>query len=371
MKSEPPPISAEIESTKEANPGNQNMLKKLIACFFVIVVGFIGVSAFLSVSWAQLRQDPSDRRTPAGETNVAAPLVRNQIEAKKLQTQMMLDGMEVQRAELLQSYTAEHPKVRLLDAQAEMLKAQLVAEVDSAATRAKLGPKLSELKQKIERAEKNVSSVAALSRNTDSLDKESKNAADLTLRKAVQDLFDLRMQLQKAQLDDAQAKTDASRKRLAKRQTLADQIVKRRVGELLQKDETKRNEDALQAAATTKASGSAEHSRSVKKPSEVNDPLSRYSTFEIASGLEGYYADIPELEGEWRLQTMYVDATQKPVEGASSIRIDSNEGASRIRIDSNKMLVSDRIAFFREGRGVPYLFGQRCERQAGCLGIQR
>ena len=62
------------------------------------------------------------------------------------------------------------------------------------------------------------------------------------LRLSVAKLFKLRMQLQTAQLDDAEAKLKTSRQRLVRRQSLAKQIVERRVNELINNDETKWNE---------------------------------------------------------------------------------------------------------------------------------
>ena len=75
-----------------------------------------------------------------------------------------------------------------------------------------------------------------------------KRAGRVKLQKAVQEAFDLRMQLQNSQLDDAEAKLKASRQRLIRRQSLAKQIVERRVNELLNADETKWSEQPLDVA---------------------------------------------------------------------------------------------------------------------------
>ena len=76
------------------------------------------------------------------------------------------------------------------------------------------------------------------------------------LRLSVAKLFKLRMQLQTAQLDDAETKLKTSRQRLVRRQSLAKQIVERRVNELINNDETKWNEQPIDAQKLAKPTSS-------------------------------------------------------------------------------------------------------------------
>lgn len=322
------------------------MVRKLLTFALVLLIASAGTFAVFNVTWAQTRKGSGNGlSTNAGQSRIAVPIFGNRIEARKSQTQTMLDSLEAQRTELLQGSGSEHPEVKLLNAPQERLEAQLKAEVDSAATRKKLVPELSELKLKIERAERDASQSALLYRTTELfqtdefIDEESRHTVRLKLQESIQEAFDLRMKLQNAQLDDAQSKIDASRQRLAKRKTLADQIVKRRVSELLELGETKRNVDPNEDAVESKTSDSSNPDRSEqKKRPEANEELTGYSTFEVASGLEGFFADIPELEGVWRLQNVYVDATNTPLDGSPSIRIDSN----KMQISGLKAMFNDR-----------------------------
>lgn len=373
------PIPANSESAKEPNQRNQTMSNKLIACFLVVSVAFIGISTLLSVAYAQPGHEPSDERNTTGAPGNAAPLLVAPVESRNSQTQTTLDGIKAQRTELRQRYGNNHSKVKSLDAQAERLQARLAAEAASAATHAKLGPKITELQQMVERAETDAQRAAVLCLNADSMDEESRHSVRLELQKAVREVFNFRMLLQNAQLDDAQAKIEASRQHLARRQTLADQIIERRAAELIEQVQPKsdsgsvyRSRDSSRspvATVTDQLDGSesnrdqphpdTEQSNSDRpsaaqqanptespaptlvdreKPSKINGALSRYPTFEVASGLEGFYADIPELEGEWRLQKMYVDSTFTPV-----------DGLPRIRIDSNEMQISGLRALFNDG----------------------
>ena len=158
--------------------------------------------------------------------------------------QLMLHDKIEQRIRLRERYEDNHPSIKRLDAQIELLKTKLNAETESSALdheKSKLARLKSqrELQQKLKLAEKTASRSASLLRSDDFKDEQSKNDERVKLQKAVQKLFDLRMQLQTAQLDDAEAKLAASRQRLVRRQSLAKQIVQRRVNELVETDETK------------------------------------------------------------------------------------------------------------------------------------
>ena len=158
--------------------------------------------------------------------------------------QLMLYDKIEQRKRLRKNYEDSHPSIKKLDAQIELLKTKLKAETESSAPdheKSKLARLKSqqELQQKLELAEEAASRSASLLRSDDFKDEQSKNGERLKLQNAVQKLFDLRMRLQTAQLDDAEAKLAASRQRLVRRESLAKKIVQRRVNELLNTDETK------------------------------------------------------------------------------------------------------------------------------------
>ena len=154
--------------------------------------------------------------------------------------QLLLYDKIEQRKRLRENYEDSHPSIKKLDAQIELLKTKLKAETESSALdheKSKLAQ--FELQKKLELAEEAASRSASLLRSDDFKDEQSKNGERLKLQNAVQKLFDLRMHLQTAQLDDAEAKLAASRQRLVRRQSLAKKIVQRRVNELLNTDETK------------------------------------------------------------------------------------------------------------------------------------
>ncbi|MDB4766991.1 hypothetical protein OAG71_04815, partial [bacterium] len=177
----------------------------------------------------------------------AEPTFRPQQSVVKNQIQLQLNEARLQQMQLSQQYATNHPNVEMLDRKIEMLEAQLKAETDNTTTRPSLTPEQLELQQKIQRAEEEASRSANQLMNANFRDVEARRSVRENLKKVVQEAFDLRMQLQQAQLSDAAAKLEASRQRLNRRQSLAKQIVERRVNELLGRDETKWNRQASDA----------------------------------------------------------------------------------------------------------------------------
>ena len=155
------------------------------------------------------------------------------------QIQLQLHAARTQQWVLKQEFGNSHPEIVRLDRKIKFLEDRLQAEDISTLSRPTLTPEQLELQQKIELAEKNASQSANLIVNADVQDEESHRSTRLKLQEEVQEAFDLRMRLQNAQLDDAEKKLAISRQRLVRRQSLAQQIVQRRVNELLGKDETK------------------------------------------------------------------------------------------------------------------------------------
>ena len=135
--------------------------------------------------------------------------------------------------------TVRLTKIKMLDKQRKLMEAQIKAEAAYVAALTKSGSEQHELQQKIERAEEQAFFLARSLINASLRDEKFKRPMRLKLQKAIQEAFDLRMQFQTAQLDDAEAKLAISRQRLTRRQALANQIVERRANELLGTDETK------------------------------------------------------------------------------------------------------------------------------------
>ena len=169
------------------------------------------------------------------------PTNRPQQNVVKNQIQLQLNEARLQHLELSQQYALDHPNVERLDRKIEMLEAQLKAETDNTATRPSLTPEQLELQQKIQRSEEQAARSANQLMNAVFRDEEARRSVRENLKKAVREAFYLRMELQQAQLDDAATKLEVSRQRLNRRQSLAKQIVERRVNELLGRDETKWN----------------------------------------------------------------------------------------------------------------------------------
>ena len=153
--------------------------------------------------------------------------------------QLRLHAARTQQRVLQQEFGNSHPEIVTLDRQIKFLEDRLQAEDISTLSRPALTPEQLELQQKIELAEENASQLANLSMNADVQDEVSQRSPRLKLQEEVQEAFDLRMRLQNAQLDDAEKKLAISRQRLVRRQSLSQQIVQRRVNELLDTDETK------------------------------------------------------------------------------------------------------------------------------------
>ena len=113
------------------------------------------------------------------------------------------------------------------------MKHSLKVEIANAAKQLKF-------QQMITRAEEDASESAKLLSKDEIKDEESKRSLRSKLKREVQRAFVLRMQLQKAQLDDAAEKLKASRQRLAQRQSEANLIVDFRVQALLARNKDQR-----------------------------------------------------------------------------------------------------------------------------------
>ena len=216
------------------------MTSKLLRLFLFMFVAFVGISAMLIAVYAYARQDPG-----------------HQIIDTLGSTPISVQGFEVKQGNRMAGPKAAANPMRFAtqktgkseaQLQLEKLEAQRKVEANNAASFSKPNPEQVALQQRIEQAEQDALRAASSLLNADSKDEQSKRSARLKLQKVVQEAFDLRIQLQNSQLDDAEAKLKASRQRLIRRQSLAKQIVERRVNELLNTDETKWAEQSLDVA---------------------------------------------------------------------------------------------------------------------------
>ena len=233
------------------------MTSKLLKFILFLFVAFVGSFAMSISTFTYARQVPGDQEftgnfQPLETSGKRKPSAVPQLEVHreqgtvKDQLQLQLYAVRAQIDEAKQQFGSNHPEIRMLERRAKLLEAQVKAEAGKvAASRVKPSPEQLELKHKVDRAEKDALRAASLLLNADFKDEESKRSVRIKLQKLVQEAFDLRMQLQNSQLDDAEAKLATSRQRLIRRQSLAKQIVERRINELLDTDETKWSEQPL------------------------------------------------------------------------------------------------------------------------------
>ena len=229
-------------------------LLKLLLFTLVAFTGFVGMSIGV---YAHSRQhqgnaggfQPLETREKIEPSATPQSTVFREQGTVKDQLQLQLYAVRGQIKEAEQIYGSNHAKIRTLERRANLLEAQVRAEAGKVATsRLKLSAEQLKLKQKVDRAEKNSLRAASFLLNADLKDEQARSNERLKLQNVVQEAFDLRMQLQTAQLDDAEAKLKTSRQRLVRRQSLAKQIVERRVNELINNDETKWSEQPLDVA---------------------------------------------------------------------------------------------------------------------------
>lgn len=96
-----------------------------------------------------------------------------------------------------------------------------------------------DLQTMYEQSERKATQLALQLREArDGNDSERVDSLSASLRKAVEQAFKLRIQIQQTELDEAEAALQASRDRLNRRQQIADAIVTRRIKELEKGDDT-------------------------------------------------------------------------------------------------------------------------------------
>ena len=155
-----------------------------------------------------------------------------------------------------------------------------------AVIRAKRSPEELTLKQELERAERYATQSVLSFKNKDWKDEEAKRAGRLKLQKAVRKVFELRMQLQHVQLDDAEVKLKDSRERLVRRQSLAKKIVERRVADLLKSAETEWGSTPEKVAETQHSISSRLSQMDRENPSLITKAKSTNPASEVLPGLK-------------------------------------------------------------------------------------
>lgn len=206
------------------------------------------------------------------------------------QAQAELRNLELQQAQLQQQYGANHPKLKMIEKQIEIMeaRAKMVRELadqlnedqpskDAAPALIeeavlKLRPDLNveieqvvggvvrvrgkredvdtfsqlvesirvlvsnssveQLQDEYEQTERQVEAIADRIRGIEN-DDEFREEQKTELRRLVRRMFSLRMTIQQSQLDEAQADLNASLARLERRQLLAERIIARRVEDLI------------------------------------------------------------------------------------------------------------------------------------------
>ena len=153
-----------------------------------------------------------------------------------------LRNLQLQREKLLRHFGIHHPDVQEIESQILAVQAQQKANAElSLQYSARLASdEIAVTQTEYEQAERNAAQIAENLRTTRAARRDGQQIDTLKqeLRDQVRSAFLLRMQLQQAQLSEAETKLTASRDRLARRRQIADEIIQRRVEELESGDDT-------------------------------------------------------------------------------------------------------------------------------------
>ncbi len=190
------------------------------------------------------------------------PIKATKFRLFKSSSEEALRQNRVARKTMINRLGAGHPTVKKIDANIKVLEKQVAADRKifsrvAGGAKSELNPDpITDLQREYDQAEldsiKWAQRVAASDMESD-MDMGTDGRAPLTaLRQAVTRAFETRIKLQQAQLDAAEAKLNAGRKRLIDRAKRSEQIIKRRMAELIGEEKV-RPDDGLRASPLTKS----------------------------------------------------------------------------------------------------------------------